>query len=73
MESYVFSPEPVCDVYDSKLHDYRYSRAACSAETRIFCRQPKFLAVLPSLLPLGKSSNRDVKKVIYLRLGPTYF
>ena len=38
MESQGFAPEPPDrDVHDSKPHGYRYSRDACSAETRISC------------------------------------
>ena len=51
VKSYVFAPEASGpDVYDSKLHGYRYSRYACSAETCISCPQSKSLAFLPSLL-----------------------
>ena len=38
MEPYDFAPEkPDHDVHDSKPHGYRYSRDACSPETRISC------------------------------------
>ncbi len=73
MECYAFASEPVCGVYDSKPHDCRYSRDACSAETCISCHQPKSSVALPSLLLLGKSSNREVVKVSCLRLGPKDF
>jgi len=67
MESYLFVPEiPGCGVYDSKSHGYRYSIDACSAETRISCRQPKFLVFFPSLLLLVRALNKKATKVSYL-------
>lgn len=51
VKSYVFAPEASGpDVYDSKLHGYRYSRYACSAETCISCPRAKSLVLFPSLL-----------------------
>ena len=44
MESYAIPSElSFRDVYDSKAHDYRYSRDDCSAEPRISYPQPRFL------------------------------
>ena len=63
MESEPFASEPpVRDVYDSKAHGYRYSRDDCIAETSIFCRQPKSLVFLPSLLLIRKITKQKSRK-----------
>ena len=51
MESSGFAFQPSdCDVHDSMLHDYKYSRDACSPESCISFHLARFLVFLPSLL-----------------------
>ena len=74
VKSYFFDHEASDpDVYDSKLHGYRYSRYACSGETCISCPQPKSLVFFPSLLLIDKSPNKKAVQVSCLRLRPEDF